>query len=487
MLRFRKEALLVFILLAVTFAYFHQDPGWNGNSRLGLTAALVREGRLTIDSFHDSEAEGLKTGDKSFYDGHYYTDKAIGSSLIAAIFYLPMYWLPRLAGLQLSIWAMKYWLTLLAMGLPSALAGSLIYLVCEQISGSKFRAFVVTLAVSLGTMSFPFSVTFIGHQLAASLLFIGFFLIYRMKVQPTPAGTVHLFLSGVILGLALITELTTLIVVLPLVLYYFYVQWKKGGLRRVTTWALPALGGMIPMGMMVGYNLLAYDQALVNGYQYLNNPFFREAMSAGFMGIGRPSLRVLFYETLHPAQGLLWQSPVLVLALVGGFFMLRAREYWAELLIAAAAAGGYLLMNSGYFMWWGGFSFAPRHLTPMLPFLALPLIFVPRRLFVGVAALTAVSVFQMLVVAASTIQVPQDYFVTLDNNPYFRFSAIYNYCLRELRDGRFAWNLGQALLGLKGWASLLPVAAVIVGATVYMGVSDKSERLFTQRHGDAEI
>jgi hypothetical protein len=34
-----------------------------------------------------------------------------------------------------------------------------------------------------------------------------------------------------------------------------------------------------------------------------------------------------------------------------------------------AAFAGYVTFNAGYYMWWGGWSFAPRHLVPAIPFL----------------------------------------------------------------------------------------------------------------------
>ena len=74
----------------------------------------------------------------------------------------------------------KHLLTLFVLGLPSALAGTLIYIVCEQISGSRFRVFLVTLAVAVGTMSYPFSMIFFGHQLAAVLLYYSFFIIFQL-------------------------------------------------------------------------------------------------------------------------------------------------------------------------------------------------------------------------------------------------------------------------------------------------------------------
>ena len=467
-LRYNQGAWLVFVLLAVTYAYFYQDPGYNGNSRLGLTAAIVREGRLTIDSYYANEGEGIKTGDLSFYNGHYYTDKAIGSSVIAAVFYFPIYWGARLFNLDLTVWLTKYLLTLLVIGLPSALAGSLVYLVCEYISKSRFRAFVVTLAVALGTMSFPFSITFFGHQLAASLLFISFFLIFQLKANPDPIRNGRPFLIGLLLGLALITDYTTAVIALPLVLYYFYVLRQKGALGRLLPVLIPALAGLFPLALMLGYNLLCYGQPFVNGYQYLVNPYFREAMSQGIMGIGRPHPKIVFYETFHPAQGLFWESPVLLMALAGWFFMARAKRYRIEGLIAAVGFCAYLLLNSGYFMWWGGFSFGPRQIVPMLPFLCLPLIFVPRRLFPLVAVLAVVSIFQMGIVAASNLQVPEDYFVKVARIGFFEYSAIYSYCLKQLAAGNYAWNLGQVIFGLKQWASLIPIVLVVSAATLFM-------------------
>ncbi len=94
-----KDVLIIFFLLALTYGYFYQDPSWNGNSRLGLTLAMVQEGRLVIDSFHQNKDADLETGDEAFYNGHYYTDKAIGSSLLAAVPYAPIYWISRWLGL----------------------------------------------------------------------------------------------------------------------------------------------------------------------------------------------------------------------------------------------------------------------------------------------------------------------------------------------------------------------------------------------------
>ena len=83
-----RVALLLGVMLFLGSAFFYQDPEWNGNSRLNLTRAIVEQGSLRIDDFHD--APGWATGDKAFFRGHFYSDKAIGSSVLA----VPIYFAP---------------------------------------------------------------------------------------------------------------------------------------------------------------------------------------------------------------------------------------------------------------------------------------------------------------------------------------------------------------------------------------------------------
>ena len=461
----KRDALLVFALLLFVSAYFYQDPGWNGNSRLGLTFAIVQEGRFTIDSFH--ETSKLATGDKSFYNGHYYSDKAIGSSLFGALVYWPLFWLNKLLQWQLRMWAVKYILTVVAIALPSALAGSLVYVAAMFIKPQRFYAYTVAIAVTLGTMWFPFTVVFFGHALAAALLFCAFFMIFRLRWRPVAYQPWYRLLIGLVLGLALITEYTTALIVVPLVVYYFYVVWNISRLRNLRSIVLPALGGIMPLAALALYNTQVFGSPWSLGYEHLDNAYFSKSMGQGLMGVHLPRLDVLFYLTLHPAQGIFWQSPVLLLSLVGLAFMLVKSRYRAEGLIALVGFVGYLLMNSGYYMWWGGWSFGPRHVVPLLPFLALPLLFVPKRLFPLVVALTLVSAAQMLIVAASAVQVPDDVLAKLSQVGYFDYSTIYSSCIPQLLEGGWAWNIGQNGLGLQAVASLLPLFAVVIAASAY--------------------
>jgi hypothetical protein len=471
-MKYTKRALLVFVLLAFIYGYYYHDPLANGNSRLGLIFAIVQEGRLTIDSYYTTK--GMKTIDVAFVNGHYYSDKAIGTSIIGVLFYAPMYLFMKLTGHGLDLMHLKYILNVLVIGIPSAFAGSLVYVLCEEISGSRLRAYLATLAVALGTMVLPFSAIFFGHQLAGALLFTSFFLIFNLKIKPDfrhkPA---YLFLIGLLLGTAFMTEYTTAVIILPLGLYYCYILREKLSWRWIRSIILPPIfGASIPTAILLVYNFLAFGNPFTIGYEHLANQF-HESMSQGFLGISWPRLEVLFYLTFHPAHGLFWQSPVLLMAMVGFFFLWRDKRYRLEGIIVLIAFISYLLINAGYYEWWGGYSFGPRHLIPMLLFLAIPLVLVHRRLIPLVIILAVISIGQMFIPLAGIILVPDNYFVQNAHLKFFGYSTIYSYSWQQLQMGYFAYNLGGKLLGLKSWMILLPNILSILVVTAIFLISEK--------------
>src|SRR5688572_1890087 len=94
-----REAIIIFLMIFVAYSYFSFGLDWNTNSRLALVKAFVDEARFEIDSYHEVE---LETGDKAYFDGHYYSDKAIGSSILGVIAYYPIRWLYEVTGTVLT-------------------------------------------------------------------------------------------------------------------------------------------------------------------------------------------------------------------------------------------------------------------------------------------------------------------------------------------------------------------------------------------------
>ena len=79
-----KDSLIVFLIVLLAYGYFFAGSDANANSRLALVRAVVEKDRLDIDSFSKSS---LPTGDEAYFHGHYYSDKAIGSSVFGVLVY----------------------------------------------------------------------------------------------------------------------------------------------------------------------------------------------------------------------------------------------------------------------------------------------------------------------------------------------------------------------------------------------------------------
>jgi len=456
-----KDALIIFFVLAFVYAYFYQDSGWNGNSRFGLIYAVVQEGRLTIDSYHTRF--DTQTEDKAFANGHYYSDKAIGQAVAGVIAYEPLYWIKRLTN-RISMAYLEQILTFLVIGLPSAFAGSLMYILCLYMSKSRFRAFLVTMTVTLGTLYLPYSVIFFSHQFASSLLFSAFFMIFFLKEQPRLWKNWYLFVLGLLLGWALISEYPTATIILALLVYYFSIIWRNQTYRNLRSIGWPLLGGAIPVLLQVLYNKLCFGNFLSIGYANLENSYFSSSMGQGLMGIHWPNLSVLYYMTFHTTIGVFWETPALFLAFFGAGFMFYKRRYREEAVLAIWIIVSYFVMMSGYYMWWGGWALGPRHIIPVLPFFCILLTFVPRRLTWPLVILSLISIGQMLIGAASVVLVSDWMVPEIPKLGFFQFTYI-GYCLQELIKGHFGPNLGQSLLDLNSWYSLIPLLVVMVVAT----------------------
>jgi len=384
--------------------------------------------------------------------------------------YLPLFWLMQIlhvdVNFNVNFYLVRYLITFFAVGLPSAMAGGLLYSLCYLISQSRWRSYVVTLAIALGTMIFPFSTVLFGHSLAAALLFIGFFMIFQMKLAAPRYGVGYLIMIGLVLGFAFMAEYTAAVVVVLLTAYYLYVLKNyEYGLRP--SWILaPLFGGLAPISLYLAYNWLCFGSPFSNAYSHLALKQMQELHGHGLLGVDWPKLSTLYYITLHPVRGLFVQSPVLLIAIVGFIFMGKARIWRVECALAAFALLAYLLINSGLTLWWGGHSFGPRYLIPILPFMCLPLIFIPKRLLPILLILTIISMLHMFIATVGNPLVPDRQIWRLLEEgvawfPYFGYSPIYGDALDLVVQGQYAHNLGM-LLGLSGSASLLPLAIILL-------------------------
>jgi hypothetical protein len=463
------SALLVFF----SVCYFeNQYPLANVNSQFNMTRAIVERGTLAIDAYEQN------TCDKAFYNGHFYCDKSPVNALLGVPVYALYYWLAVPAGGQVNEAQGRYVTTCAITGTSAAVLALLLTLALLRRGVAPVRAAAMGALWIVATPLFGYSILFYAY-LPACVLLLGGYLLAEPEWQTSAPRVGRLLGAGLLVGLACWTLNTLAIpavaLTLPLVAR---VLRRRSGLAALGTWAL---GGVLGVTGHFIYNAMIFGHWLASPYHYEFEPLFRRQMMQGLMGATVPRLDVAWYITLHRFQGLFLWFPITVWALAGVVWGLRrasaadARRRRTESAVVLTAFALLLIYVSAYYMWWGGFAYAPRHLIPALPLLALGLTpwlrshpgAITWRVLLDVAVLGAV-----LNAAAISVnpQPAPDIPDTLLMRPYLiaHWTSPFLKLQQDFwQKGLVDLNLG-AHLGLAGRASLLPLAVVWVLAAVLL-------------------
>ena len=458
----------IVLLLLLCYAYvFPRWADWNQNSRFDLTVAIVEHGTFAIDCCAGN------TGDYARIDGHSYSDKAPGLSLLAVPVHivfaaaaarggalegavqrlasgaaLAPTLRPAGSGLQPDKVRFALGLTVATVclvALPSALFGAVFFRFLVWCGAGIGAALAATLLYGLGTIACVYAGAFYAHQLAAALSFSAFALI--AAAPPPPRRPPRLIAVGLLLGLAVICEYpAALIAVVVVGFAAVRVRSERGagGLAAVLGWI--ALGAAGPLAALAAYDLAIFGTPLPVGYRY--STLWQARHQIGFMSLSTPRAAALWGITLSPYRGLFFLSPILILAIPGFGAALRRPALRGAAIASALAVVAFFLFNASSAMWWGGFAIGPRYLVPMLPFLAWPVAFALRGVGMRVlaAGLALVSLIGVWGLRLAGQQFPEEQWQV----PWLE------YAWPRLRSGDLARNLGM-LVGLQGWWSLLPL------------------------------
>jgi len=378
----RRPAAWVFVILLASYSYFWHGRDWNAASRLMLTYALVDRGTIRIDGMED------QTHDIALRDGHYYTDKTPGFSLMAALPYAaikPALGLPDhpLEVKGFAYWPADYWATLGTSGLASALAGLILVGLARDLGCGPRRSALVGLAYGLATPAYAYATLAYGHQVAASCLIASFALLWR----DGPRARLRSSLAGFLASYASVVEIQ----VGPVsAILGFYLLALVIGQRRPWSSVLAfGLGAAVPAGILLGYNALAFGSPWKMGYFFLVTPRFREVHSASNpLGLARPDWPKLAELLWGERRGLVRYAPIVALT-IPGLVALVCRRLFGMAAVCFATIMALYLMNLSYPEWTGGWTTGPRLLVPLLPFAMLP---VAALLAVGGRPTTAMAV-----------------------------------------------------------------------------------------------
>lgn len=430
------------------FAYFVPAATWSPVSRFALTHAMVDQHTVAIDALAEA------TGDRALRDGHFYSDKAPIPSMLAVPAYAIAHGLDRLRNSEpkfvsvstpqtparhISVnrtFARSLYVCSLTTAAVASVALALLMFEWLRRRATNAAALVGSLSIAVATPVLPYSTSFYGHVIAAAFLFGGFVLV----TTDAPSRT-WVRCAGASLALAVGSEY---IVAAPafLIVVWFLVRTEHRALSLLDL----ALGAAIPVIALGAYHAVCFGSPLRTGYSFLPRAEFAEGHARGFMGIELPRPSAIVGLLVSTRRGLFVMAPI---AIVGVLGLAHSARTVATARLALAAFVLLLLMNAGYYMWWGGAATGPRHLIPVLPFLALGVAHAWQqpRLRLVVIALAAVSFGQMMLMTVVGLEAPE------------HGSALWDYAWPRARDRHIAHLSGASNLGLR--VGLTPLVSLI--------------------------
>jgi hypothetical protein len=362
----KHHYVMVFILFFFSYAYFFQGGGWNQNSKICLIRSMIHHGTFTIDSCREDTREMIfaNTGDYSFYNGHYYSNKSPGHVFLAVPSFaiaesIFSYLFPNDPELQIRLSA--YVSTLCTTVLCSTLLCLLFFhffLVYFHVDVSK--ALFLTVCFGFGTLAFSYSTTFYTHMLSAFFLFLAFILLLNVRTGHTMHEKRSVFFSGLSVGMGVLGE--------PSVIYGCGVLFLYMLSSRQTRSLIPyfILGGIPFVIIQISYNMVCFGSPLSYSYQF-SNEIVMVKVNGNLFGI--PSLKAILNLLILPYRGLFVSSPVLLMAIPGFFIGVRSKEFTVEVIVASMIALAFFIFLASFYGWDGGSTVGPRDILAMFPFL----------------------------------------------------------------------------------------------------------------------
>jgi hypothetical protein len=352
---FSKRNVIVFLLAFASYSFFVCDlNNWNTLSRIGLTVNLAQNARLDIGGF------SKLTGDKAYLKGKYYCDKAPGMSFLA----VPVaYVFTRFARVSSNVdldeegpnpkrtilLLLAYLCTVATSGVLTALAAVALFGFIEMKTANWQAAAIGAATYALATPTWGWATYFFGHAAAGALLIIGFVLVDKLATgtdqkRDGKAIAALIFAAGLALGAAITVEFPSAVPVAIILAYLAILNIRKQTFASalLITAAVGAVVAATQIPLLL-YNAAAFGAPFKLGY---SNVVGFAAMKSGFFGIALPKLDVLAQILFGLRRGILWLSPVLVLAVAGILDSFRCEGGRARSALIVSIAVFYHLLNA---------------------------------------------------------------------------------------------------------------------------------------------
>jgi hypothetical protein len=352
----------VFGLLLLCHIYFLQiyphfiSP--NELSRLLLSSAIVDDHSLTVDG---AIKRFRNTQDKAFFDGHFYSDKAIGVSLLAIPAFIIIRAVESIFRTLLSTQMTILLLRILTVTIPSLLFLKILTAFWLKLRpDARYIPYFVFLHL-FGTIAFTYSGQFISHYLLGIFLFCS---VYYLNEYWSGAAAKNILFAGLFSGICLLMEFPA---VLPVGVIGLFALFTTRTLHHRILFVLSVLPFIF---LILIYNYLIFGTPWDVTYRHMTHSFHVSQHAQGIVGMGIPKIAALYGLLFSRHHGMFFISPFLLLS-IPGFFRMITSDTWSragKLFLGIVITT--ILTYSAFSYWIAGWNFGPRYITPALPFLS---------------------------------------------------------------------------------------------------------------------
>ncbi len=482
LLRRLRQSPLLALVAVIYVAAFPYHPGLrspNELCRLWQTRALAEFGTIELSQAMRTygpvgDLSCITSGGRPCLQGllpgetpRYYPSKAPLLSFLA----VPVYAVLRIVGgghpQAVPEVAQVFWSRLFLTVLPTLVALIFIRRFLRTYV-SPAVADAVTATYALGSLAFSYSLLFMSHQTTAVLLFGCFWALWRTLRGEWNERWGYLA-AGAFAAAAVSAEYTAALAVAVLVVHAAVRVSTSEGERSAKlfrlgrAFGLAVLGALPFVAFLAAYHHAAFGHPLKSGYQFLADAAYQPWHLGGFLGIRTPDPRAFALSFFSPLRGLFALSPFLLLAVPGMVLAWRGRigEGLAGLSVGMFAAYAYFTSSFSYESW--GWTTGPRHLTPLVPFLLLPVAQVLESLRAAEPVARAVGLGAAAAACAASVLVTGS--VSLVNYiPDVVSMPLFGLALPLFRDG-FLPPSALAMLGIPNpWSGGLLLAGLVATA-----------------------
>jgi len=395
MLILHKPALVLFILLtAIYFASTSGGVNSGDGSSYALTKSLGESLTVKIDRFksftYDVDFARVK--------GHYYLDREPGLSFLSLPFYvlakiLSPFAFPPYAGTNpvVDSESILQSLTYLTTAVFGSLAVVFLFLICRSFGASKWISFLSALVFGLGTLNWKYSAGYFREPVLTSFLLASvYLLILPLPLKKLKSGFWVKAISGFLFGMGLFADYSKFYLFPFFLLYLFF--------RNISQvkYAVSAflLGVSVPLIFIFSYNFRVFNNPFTN--PHLHKTYFRwmsdpallfsipliPGIRTNLISNGPIAEDVLVFFKNNPSvaeqyavelyhtwmyKGILVQTPLLILAIFGWFFIFR-KKFWESLLFIICAVSIFV-STSKLTVFWGSINQDGRYFLPVVALL----------------------------------------------------------------------------------------------------------------------